>query len=85
MSQEVMDRLLGNYDDKRKICSTVHYGEQGPKPKYRTVDANKPKTQQRQVERLIDPPPLDLRPCSAAPLSDKALSPLILTENQEFS
>jgi hypothetical protein len=35
ISEEVMDRLLGNYDNHRRICSTYHKGIQRPPKSYK--------------------------------------------------
>ena len=32
MSAEVAERLMGDYDDHRRICSTIHHGDPKPRP-----------------------------------------------------
>jgi len=45
MSDEVAERLMGKYDDRRRICTTVHHGDQDPRPpRPRRKIIRKPKT-----------------------------------------
>lgn len=83
MSPKVERRLLGHYDDRRRICSTVHQGGQRPKKRRKAVK-QRVRSSYRQV--VISEPIISVQPLPRAPsVQDAECSPILFSESSKAS